>query len=129
VKLEVPSPYHLLLKRNDFIEAGRLLIKLGKPKKGEEALLFHEDGCLMIDMGGMSVGATAQGSWPSGGRTAAGFIFSLFRVPPEGEQIVVSFDGDRLHVNNSSMDASRIFQPILGLLPQIFALTVELSVP
>jgi hypothetical protein len=106
VKRAEPPGYRVLLKRNDFVEAGSLLLRLAKPKNGEEALLFYEDGRLVIDLGGMSSGVPTHGSWLSGVRTSAVFILSLFRVPPEEEEIVVSFDGTRLKVGNSSMDAS-----------------------
>jgi len=95
--------YSLSVPRPGLEEAFRLVRKLCKPKRGEEAILSFDGACLHIECGGMTVAPGAQGNWPGQVRIPADFLQVLAKYPPSGDPVQFSVKDDRLHVGSSSI--------------------------
>jgi hypothetical protein len=96
----------LSVPRPGFEEAFRLLRKLCKPKRGEEAVLSFDGACLQIDCAAMTVTPAAKGSWPGQVRIPSNFLLMLAKLPPAGDPIAVTVDGDRLVIGSCSVKCS-----------------------
>jgi len=119
----------LLVPRPGFENALRLLRKLCRPKRGEEAVLSFDGACLHIDCAGMTLTPAAEGKWPRQIRIPADFLMVLARVPPSGDPVRFSVKDGRLHVGSCSVAckiqpawAKSIDLPMNASLAQILAL-------
>jgi len=93
----------LSVPRPGLEKAFRLLRKLCRPKRGEEAVLSFDGACLHIDCAGMTVAPAADGIWPSQIRIPADFLMALARIPPSGDPVRFSVKDGRLHVGSCSI--------------------------
>ena len=99
----------LQIKLKDLKEPFRLLKKLCKPERDEEAIISYDDQCLHIDLGGMTVTIPAIGEWPGQARIPGTFILTLAKVPPTADPVLVSVDNGRFHFGSTSIGC--VWQP------------------
>ena len=97
------EPFRLSVPRPGLEEALRLVRRLCRPKRGEEAVLSFDGACLHIDCAGMAVAPGAQGAWPGQVRIPADFLLMLAKLPPSGDPVQFSVKDARLHVGSSSI--------------------------
>ncbi len=100
--------HELVVQRADLEDALRLIRRLCRPKKGEEAFLSFDEACLHIECGGMGVTPPARGRWAGQVRVDAKFVVGMSRlmpVVPKGGPVVFRFEEGRLHVGNASTKA------------------------
>ena len=98
-----PKAVRLSVARPALDEAFRLLRKLCKPKRDEEAVLSFDGACLHIECAGMTVAPGATGNWPGQVRIPADFLMMLVKMPPAGDPIEVRIEDGRVHVGSSSI--------------------------
>jgi hypothetical protein len=95
--------FELSVPRPGLDEAFRLVRKLCKPKRGEEAVLSFDGACLHIECAGMTVTPGAQGVWSGQVRIPADFLLLLAKLPPSGDPLPFSVKDARLHVGSLSV--------------------------
>jgi hypothetical protein len=95
--------FQIRVPRPGFEEAARLIRKLCKPKREEQAVLSFDGACLHIECAGMAVTPAAVGLWPGQVRVPSDFIKMLAKMPPPGDDIEFRVADGRLHVGSSSV--------------------------
>ena len=125
---------HLTIARAELNEAFRLLKKLCKPRPDEEAVLSYDGGCLLIELGGMTVTPSATGTSAGQVRIPGSYLMGLVKMPPAGDPLVVKVENGRIHFGSSSVgcisqDAwSRVIELPMNATPaQILSLRFEYS--
>lgn len=92
----------LLIKLADAKEPFRVLKRLCKPKKGEEAILSYDGACLHIECSGVTVAIGASGDWKGQARVLGSSIMSVIKHPPSGDPLVLSIN-DGLSINSITL--------------------------
>jgi hypothetical protein len=100
------NTFHLQLSKAELDSAFRVLKKLCKPRRDEEAVLSFDGTCLHIEGAGMGVTPRASGSWPGQVRLSAKFLLGLAKVPPVCDPIEFRVEDGRLHIASSSVACS-----------------------
>ena len=121
--------FQLTVPRADLEQAFRLVRKLCKPKRGEEAVLSFDGACLHIECAGMTVAPAAKGEWPAQVRIPSEFLLTIAKIPPSGDPIQFSVSKGRLNVGSTSITCTvqpawskTIELPMNATRAQIFAL-------
>ena len=96
----------LQIKQQNLKEPFRLLKRLCRPERDEEAIVSFDDQVLHIDLGGMTVTIPAVGEWPGQARIPGSFILTLAKVPPTTDPVVVSVDDGRFYFGSTSVGCS-----------------------
>ena len=92
-KLEIP--------RASLLQGFKLIKKLAKPRKYEEAVLSFDGEKLLIDMAGTHIAINAQGYWPGQVRVSAIWLVGMSKVPPSGNALILRFADGHVHLQNS----------------------------
>ena len=95
--------FKLTVPRAGLEDAFRLLRRLCKPKKGEEAVLSFDGACLHIECAGMTVTPAAQGEWPAQVRMSSEFLLTLAKIPPSGDPVSFSVSEGHLSIGSTSI--------------------------
>ncbi|MEQ1861833.1 MAG: hypothetical protein ABMA13_18090 [Chthoniobacteraceae bacterium] len=93
----------LEIRRSDFTDAVKPLLKIARPRKGEEAVLSFDGSFLVIELGGGGVGVPAKGIWPGQARVVGEFVTSLMKAPPVGNPIVFKIMDGRIFAGSASI--------------------------
>lgn len=93
----------LTVEKREFDAAFRLLKKLCKSRKNEEAVLSFDGACLHIELGGMTVTPAAKGSWGGQVRVSGHFILGLAKIPPAGDPVIFRVADGRFSLGSSSV--------------------------
>ncbi len=88
--------------RSELLQAFKSIKRLTRAGEKAEAVLSFEGGALSIALPGMEVGAAATGDLAGRVRVPAQFIQMLAKMPPTGDPVVFTVEGDRLRVGSST---------------------------
>src|SRR2546423_7030970 len=99
-------PPSLQIRQKDLKEPFRLLKKLCRPERDEEAIISFDDRVLHVDLGGMTVTIPAIGEWPGQARIPGTFILHLAQVPPTIDPVCVYVEDGRIHFGSTSVGCS-----------------------
>jgi len=96
--------FELKVNRTQLADGLKRLRKLVKPKKVTEAIFTFENNALMIELGGVTVEATAEGTWRGLVRVAGRAVLNLAVALPADDPLHVSLkDGERLYIGSLSL--------------------------
>ena len=97
------SPW-LLVDREEFVQALRLLAKQAKRKNVGDAIFGYSDGMLRVYVGGVSATAAATGDWSGQARVFAGFVLAAAAIDLTEVQVSLRVEGIRLCLERFSAD-------------------------
>jgi hypothetical protein len=103
----MPSLDHLSIIQKDIKEPFRILKRLCKPKKGEEASLSYDGACLHIECAGVTVAPAAKGEWNGQARIPGITLMALVKAPPAGDPLEFTVEGSILRINCVSVPCIR----------------------
>lgn len=92
--------------------------------ESQEAIFSFVNGELLVDLGGLTAIANAEGTWPGEARTSALFVLKLKKALPKGDFLTLRYDQDRLYIEGISVPC--IWQD-LGAAKANLALGVSLT--
>jgi hypothetical protein len=93
----------LTVNRAELLEGLKQLSKLVKKKGVGQGTLKYEQGSLVIDVGGISIEAAAEGEFPGLVRMSGASLLKLAGVLPDNDQVVFQAEGDRLSIDTFSL--------------------------
>lgn len=130
----MPQPAHLTITQKDAKEAFRILRRLCKPKKGEEAVLSYDGACLHIECAGVTVAPGAVGEWNYQVRVYGHSLMGLVKMPPSADPLEFTSDGANLTVSGVSISCAcqqpwtkKIELPVNYTLEDVYALGQQYS--
>src|SRR5437762_2004338 len=100
---------NLQIKHKNLKEPFRLLKKLCRPERDEEAIISFDDQVLHVDLGGMTVTIPAVGEWPGQARIPGSFILSVATLPPTADPLIVRVEDGRFYFGSASVGC--VWQP------------------
>ncbi len=86
-----------------FMNSLRAASRVIRAKAQEEAILSFDGACLHVEFAGGGFTVSAQGYWPSQVRASAQWLMVMVKMPPKLDPIVFRVNGNRLHVESSSV--------------------------
>ncbi len=121
--------FELQVNRNELAEGLKKLRKLIKPRQAGEAILSFESGLLMVELGSITVQATAEGLLRGLVRVSGKSVLNLAEALPANDPLLIKVETERLHIGGLSLpciwhDAD---EPTIGL-PMDAPLTALLGV-
>lgn len=103
----MPGEYRLEVDRTEFITAIKSIAKFKRKSKTGGLWLSLIDDELVMKMPFVTICVVARGAWPGEVSMDAGIIWKLAAVPPSGDPVIVSIDGDRVKIGTTVVMARR----------------------
>lgn len=93
----------LTVNRAELLEGLKQLSKLVKKKSVGQGTLTYDQGSLIIELGGISIEAAAEGEFPGLVRISGALLLKLAGILPEDDSVVFQTEGDRLSIGSFSL--------------------------
>lgn len=92
----------LKVDRYQLSQALKNLSKFAKPKQQTEAIVAFDGDAMTIDLAGMTVRASAEGTWSGEARVNVWFLLGIATGLPPGETLSISVEDGKLRISGSS---------------------------
>lgn len=126
--------HELKVNRKDMIDGVNRLRKAAKPKKTMEAVLSFDGGDFVVFVNGVSINASASGSFPGLVRIPATKFINLSQFLPAEDPLPIGHDGERLYIGTLSIPCTwhnvqghAVQLPIDASLPLLLGLRLKYS--
>lgn len=95
--------HNLRVNRGELLDGLKQLSRLVKKKGVGQGSLTYEQGVLVIDLGGVSFEAAAEGDFPRRVRISGLALLKLANVLPDDDPVILKIEDDRLFIGSLSL--------------------------